>query len=389
MIEADAFLERLRGAGFGLVSGVPCSYLTPLINAAIDSTALRYVNAANEGDAVAVAAGAELGGRRAVVMFQNSGLGNAVNPLTSLAIPYAIPMLLIVTWRGQPGGPRDEPQHELMGAITPRLLELMGIPWEPFPATEETIEEPLDRALQHFEAVGTPYAFVLPHGTVAKRRLQAAPRQPAARTRCIAGVANSSPHDPDQVLRAVQSAAGPGDLIVSTTGYTSRALYALGDRDNQFYVVGSMGCASCVALGLALARPERRVLLVDGDGAALMRPSAMALLGSEQPANLVHLLLDNGVHDSTGAQATLSSSVDFRKIAEGCRYPSIRSLASLTDLDSALRSGAAGLQFLYLKTVPRSRPDLPRPTITPAGNAERLRTWIRCHDLTQQPATAS
>jgi phosphonopyruvate decarboxylase len=421
MIEADLLLEQLRQADIELICGVPCSYLTPLINAAIDSSSCRYVNTANEGDAVAVAAGAELGGCRAAVMFQNSGLGNAVNPLTSLALPFRIPMLLIVTWRGQPGGPRDEPQHELMGHITVPLLELLGIPWERLPEHETEIPAALQRVAAHSDAAGTPYALVMPRGSVATRRPEpvfecsvveerrrlglrpdlsqgtlvsgqspnlrtenglsrTSPGDAMAHGEIAAEPAVSTAFDQDQVLRVVQRNTGPRDVVVATTGYTSRALYALEDRENQLYIVGSMGCASSVSLGLAMAQPQCRVLLLDGDGAALMRPSALAAVGCQQPSNLVHILLDNGVHDSTGAQATLSENVDFPALARGCGYARVQRVRALDELETVLRSREDGLRFLHVRTLPRSRRKLPRPAQTPAENANRLRKWMRHHD---------
>ncbi|MBN8280537.1 MAG: phosphonopyruvate decarboxylase, partial [Gammaproteobacteria bacterium] len=178
MIQAEQFIAAAAARGLTLYSGVPCSYLTPFINHAIGSRAIRYVPAANEGDAVAIGAGAGLGGRPAVVMFQNSGLGNAVNPLTSLTHTFRLPVLLIVTWRGEPGGAVDEPQHELMGAITPGLLDLMGIRHELFPDTEAAVGPALDRALAHMAAERRPYALVMRKGSVAESTLADTPARP-------------------------------------------------------------------------------------------------------------------------------------------------------------------------------------------------------------------
>src|SRR5215831_9870787 len=148
MIQAASFMHQAREKGFRLLTGAPCSYLKPFINYAMAAPGLEYVGAANEGDAVAIAAGADLAGRRSVVMFQNSGLGNAVNPLTSLNAPFRIPALLVVTWRGEPGGPPDEPQHELMGQVTPGMLDLLGIRWEFFPTSEAEVAPVLARAVE-------------------------------------------------------------------------------------------------------------------------------------------------------------------------------------------------------------------------------------------------
>lgn len=375
MIEAGAFITAARARGFGLYTGVPCSYLTPFINYTIGSPALRYVGAANEGDAVAIGAGAELGGQRAVVMFQNSGLGNAVNPLTSLTHTFRLPVLLIVTWRGEPGGHPDEPQHELMGAITPRLLELMGIPWALFPASEGEIAPALDRAVAHMQAERRPYALVMRKGSVAEATLAPGPeREPppvAARVPRKAPVAQRH-----AILAAIRTGAAGQDLLVATTGFTGRELFALGDTANQLYMVGSMGCAVSLALGLAIARPDRRVIAIDGDGAALMRLGALTTVAAERPPNLVHVLVDNGRHESTGGQATVSPGVDFCAIASGAGYRSAASEVEPAAVSTALADRGPGLRFIHVPVLPGVPKGLPRPSMPPEAVAERFRAAL-------------
>jgi phosphonopyruvate decarboxylase len=378
MIRANEVVQHFRRAGFELFTGVPCSYLTPLIDTVIDSSDVRYVGAANEGEAVAIAAGAKLGGKDAVVMFQNSGLGNAVNPLTSLTFPFRLPVLVITTWRGEPGGEPDEPQHEVMGAITPGLLELMHVPWEPFPSHAAELEAALGRAQAHMQSEGLPYAFVLQKGSVeaaATGRHRTRARTPAGTVRG----ALAAPLDPDAALRAAVAGLSGSDVVVATTGFTGRALYALGDAANQIYMVGSMGCASSFALGLALVQPERRVLVLDGDGAMLMHLGACAIIGHEAPANLVHVLLDNGVHDSTGAQATVAPAVDLAAAALACGYAEVRRIASEGELTQAVREARRGPSFLHVRTQPRASRKLPRPEETPAEVATRFTRWMQAH----------
>lgn len=378
MIRANEVVQLFRRAGFELFTGVPCSYLTPLIDTVIDSSDIRYVGAANEGEAVAIAAGAKLGGKDAVVMFQNSGLGNAVNPLTSLTFPFRLPVLVITTWRGEPGGEADEPQHEVMGAITPGLLELMHVPWEPFPSHAAELEAALARAQGHMRAQGLPYAFVLQKGSVEA----AATGRHRTRARTPAGTVNgalAAPLDPDAALRATIAGLSGSDVVVATTGFTGRALYALGDAANQIYMVGSMGCASSFALGLALAQPARRVLVLDGDGAMLMHLGACAIIGHEAPANLVHVLLDNGVHDSTGAQATVAPAVDLAAAALACGYAEVRRIADESELTQAVRAARRGPSFLHVRTQPRASRKLPRPEETPAEVAVRFARWMQAH----------
>ncbi|TFG86142.1 MAG: phosphonopyruvate decarboxylase [Chromatiales bacterium] len=375
MIDAGGFIAAALQRGFGLYTGVPCSYLTPFINHAINSGELRYIAAANEGDAVAIAAGAELGGRPAVVMFQNSGLGNAVNPLTSLTWAFRIPVLLIVTWRGEPGGHADEPQHELMGAITPQLLELMGIPWALFPEEESAIGPALDKAMAHMQGERRPYALVMRKGSVADTRLSAPPGRPAPQPATT--IPRPVPVDQRQaVLAAIRAAALDRDLLVATTGFTGRELYALGDTANQLYMVGSMGCAVSVALGLAVARPDRRVIAIDGDGAALMRLGALTTVGAEAPPNLVHVLIDNGQHESTGGQATVSPGVDFCAIAAGAGYPAAMAAARASDVHALLADRRPSLRFLHVPVLAGVPAGLPRPAMPPAAVAERFRAWL-------------
>src|SRR5262245_48454066 len=354
MLRADQVVQLFQRAGFELFTGVPCSFLTPLIDAVIDSREIRYVGAANEGEAVAIAAVARLGGKGAVVMFQNSGLGNAVNPLTSLTAPFRLPVLVVTTWRGEPGGEPDEPQHEVMGEITPRLLELMGIPWELFPDEPAALDAALARATASHGEQRLPYALVLQKGSIeaaATGRHRTRERAPSGRVHGEFGPARLAP---DDALGAVVAGLAGSDVAIATTGYTGRALYALGDRSNQLYVVGSMGCASSLGLGLALVQPERRVIVIDGDGAMLMHLGETAIVGHEAPPNLVHVLLDNGVHDSTGAQATVAPAVDLAATAVACGYRAVRRIASAAELTQALRGARTGPTFLHVRTEPHA-----------------------------------
>lgn len=379
MIEAGTFIRAAQERGFGLYSGVPCSYLKPFINYVIDSEALRYVGAANEGDAVAIATGAELAGIRSVAMFQNSGFGNTVNPLTSLNYTFRTPVLLIPTLRGEPGGPADEPQHELMGAITTGMLELMQIPWEYFPQEDDEVQPALERAVAHMDTEGTPYALVMKKGSVAPAKLQsqAAERPPAGWT----GEQASAVASRNDMLRAVQgvTAADSGAVVIATTGYTGRELYACEDRANQLYMVGSMGCAVTLGLGIALAQSQRKVVVLDGDGAALMRLGAQSTVGFEAPPNLVHVLLDNAIHESTGGQSTVSRSVNFGAIAAASGYREVHSLAEPAAVAAAVDSALAertGPVFIHAPTLPGVPEGLPRPSITPAEVAVRLRDFL-------------
>lgn len=381
MIDARDFVEAARERGFHWYAGVPCSFLTPFINYVLQDPSLRYVSMANEGDAVALIAGVALAGSRGISMMQNSGLGNAVSPLTSLTWTFRLPQLLIVTWRGQPGV-ADEPQHALMGPITPTVLETMQVPWELFPTEPSALGPALDRALAHMEATGRPYALLMQKGSVASYPLKASPEEAAPhlavpvlepRRRAFKARASRS-----EVLREVIAhTRSDSSVVLASTGFCGRELYALDDRPNQLYMVGSMGCVVPLALGLALARPDLRVIALDGDGAALMRLGAFATVGAYAPPNLWHLLLDNGAHDSTGGQATVSARISFAAVAAACGYAAALETEEVEHLATWLEAPAlAGPRFACLLTRTGTPADLPRPSVGPVEVKQRLMRHI-------------
>jgi phosphonopyruvate decarboxylase len=382
MIEAGDFIAAARAGGLDFYTGVPCSFLTPLINGVIGADGLDYVGAASEGEAVAIASGAWLAGRQTIVMCQNSGLGNAVNPLTSLNAPFRIPTLLIVTWRGEPGI-KDEPQHDLMGEITDDLLEIIRIAHAAFPSEAGDIAPALARATVAMAERDLPFAFVMRKGSVRDEGLSQEPahaRPPGRRGDHLEGGAR-----PPRIAVLERMLAGVPDAaaIVATTGKTGRELFTLADRAQHLYQVGSMGCASAMGLGIAL-NTKRKVVVVDGDGAALMKLGTLATIGAYAPGNLVHLLLDNGVHDSTGGQATVSPHVDFAAVALACGYRQAASCDGLAGFDTALREAfaAEGPAFVHMRIAPGSLEKLGRPTIKPHEVARRFKRFITA---AQQP----
>jgi phosphonopyruvate decarboxylase len=378
MIEAASFVECARKSGFDFYAGVPCSYLKPFINYVADDTSLQYVSAANEGDAVAVGAGAVLGGRRAVAMMQNSGLGNAVSPLSSLNWVFRLPVMLIITLRGDPVH-GDEPQHELMGTITQQMLDVLDIPWELFPDEEDQVAGAVGRAVASMDREQRPFAFVMRKDSVSPYQRQGTGIPDAGReVGPSEGIyLGSSPTRREVLERIVELSQSEDTVLIASTGYTGRELYAIGDRDNQLYVVGSMGCASSLGLGLSLARPDKRVVVIDGDGAGLMRMGNFATLGRYGGGNLLHVLLDNEMHESTGGQDTVSDTVSFAGVAEACGYAVSLEGDNVDLLDSLFDISADGPQFAQVKTCPGTSDDLPRPTVTPVQVKERLMGWLR------------
>ena len=383
MIEAHQFVEAARERGFRWYAGVPCSFLTPFINYVLQDSALEYVSMGTEGDAVALIAGIALGGNgagapgRGITMMQNSGLGNAVSPLTSLTWTFRLPQLLIVTWRGQPGI-ADEPQHALMGPITPALLETMQIPWELFPTDSDAIGAALDRAIAHMDETGRPYCLLMQKGSVAPYALacsstpRTADAMRAQPSSC--GGSDLKPVSRQDALREVVARTPSGaTAILASTGFCGRELYAIADRPSQIYMVGSMGCVVPWALGLALARPDLDVLALDGDGAALMRMGAMATVGAYKPANLKHLLLDNGTHDSTGGQATVSPRISFAGVAAACGYARALESDDLAEVAAWIEEPRlSGPSFARLWIRAGTPSGLPRPSISPVDVRRRF-----------------
>jgi phosphonopyruvate decarboxylase len=369
LIEAKDFVEAARELGFSRYTGVPCSFLTPFINYVINDDALEYVSSANEGDALATAAGAAIGGQRSVVMMQNSGLGNAVSPITSLSYVFRIPCLIISTHRGQPGV-KDEPQHELMGQITKELFDTMRVPWEIFPSKLEDIAPALQRADEYMKKEQRPYAFIMEKGMVAPQALY---KNPVANISGRKALVRSA-YNPGAISinrnaalrRIIDHTPEENTVLIATTGFTGRELFAINDRPNQIYMVGSMGCASSLGLGIALARPDLKVVVIDGDGAGLMRMGNFATIGSYAGNNLIHILLNNEVHDSTGAQATVGGNIDFSKVAEASGYGVCLSGNEIETIDEVFAlEPQAGPVFAHLKIAAGTIDDLPRPDITP------------------------
>ncbi len=376
MIHADEFIEPAVERGFDFYTGVPCSFLTPFINRAISSDKTNYVGAASEGEAVAIAAGAWLAGKKTVVMCQNSGLGNCVNPLTSLNFPFRIPTMLITTWRGQPGV-KDEPQHELMSQITQTLMEVMRVRNLTFPRMSDEIVPALDAAEKVMAETSLPFGFIMEKDTVAPAALDAAPmKKPAPGT--IADHANGGDRPTRYaVLERILEIVSDDTALIATTGKCGRELFTLADRPQHLYQVGSMGCAASMGLGVAL-NSKRNVVVLDGDGAALMKMGSLATIGAYAPENLVHVILDNGVHDSTGGQSTVSASVDFATVALACGFRQTTICDSLEGVNGALRAAAnaSGPHLIHARIAPGSLDKLGRPTVAPADVARRFQDFI-------------
>jgi len=359
VISAQAFLNQLDRVGADLVTGVPCAVFAGPLRL-LERQPGRYLPAPNEGSALAIAAGAVLAGRRSAVLLQNSGFGNLVNPLTSLALPFEIPVLVFMSLRGWPDPERDEPQHAVMGRATQRLLDVLDVPYWLLEPDEEHLAKVLDDA-ESARAAGRPTFVLVPKGTIGA----ADPAEAGAQT-------GSAVFGRREAIAALVPYLD-GALVFTTTGYISRELYGHADRPTNFYMQGSMGHALALGLGAALARPERRVVVVDGDGAVLMHMGTCAAVGAAAPPSLVHVVLDNGAYESTGGQPTTSSTVDWTHLGAAARYGSTAVCDDGDGLEAALQNiaGVPGPHLIVARIA--ATPGVVPPRVTGALTPSEVR----------------
>ncbi|MBF6061451.1 phosphonopyruvate decarboxylase [Nocardia terpenica] len=338
MITSAAFVDALDAMGIRLISGVPCSTFTGTIRLLAEHPRIRYAAAANEGGALAVAAGARLTGTPAAVLLQNSGFGNLINPLTSLVLPYRIPVLVVMSMRGWPEATAGEPQHVWMGRVPPIWLESLRVPHWLLTPQRSDLEPITDAAAAALRDGRTGFLLVAP-GTLGGGTgdRSGSGERPTARADFAA---NGRGVGREQLVAALVRAAGDANLV-STTGYLSRALYNLGDRPRNFYMQGSMGHAAGLALGAALARPEQRFVVLDGDGAACMHLGMLPTIGHFAPPNLCHIVYDNAVYESTGAQPVPATRTDLAAVAAASGYRAVFRISAAGELDSTLRDALA------------------------------------------------
>lgn len=375
-MRAEVFTELI---GSEFYTGVPDSQLKALCDYLTDrygTDPKHHIIAANEGNCAAIAAGYHLAtGQIPVVYMQNSGEGNIINPAASLLNEkvYGIPCIFVIGWRGEPGI-HDEPQHIFQGEVTLKLLEDMEI--EYFVVSRNTGEEELKTAVLKLRRAleqGRQAAFVI--------------RKNALTYEHTAEYGNSYTLKREEIIRHITAVSG-GDLIVSTTGKASRELFEIREEKGQghqydFLTVGSMGHSSSVALGLALHKPDKRIWCIDGDGAVLMHMGAMAVIGANRPKNMIHVVINNGAHETVGGMPTVASDINLTEIAGGCGYPNTVCADTAEALDRALEAARdrEDLSFIEVKCAIGARADLGRPTTTAAENKrsfmENLLTFRR------------
>lgn len=366
-------LVRIIGSDF--YTGVPDSQLKALCNYLMNTYGIdraHHIIAANEGNCTALAAGYHLAtGKVPVVYMQNSGEGNIINPVASLLNDkvYAIPVVFIVGWRGEPGI-HDEPQHIYQGEVTVKLLEDMGI--RAFVIGKDTTEEEVETVMAQYRAVlaqGKDVAFVIRKGALTydeKVKYE-----------------NANTMVREQIIQHIVKASGE-DPIVSTTGKASRELFETREANGQshkydFLTVGSMGHSSSIALGVAIQKPDTRIWCVDGDGAVLMHMGAMAVLGANKPKNLIHVVINNGAHETVGGMPTVAGNIDLVTIAKACGYPRAVCVDSFDALDRELEAAkkANALSLIEVKCSIGAREDLGRPTTTALENKQGFMDYLK------------
>lgn len=366
-------LLEIIGAEF--YTGVPDSQLKALCDYLMNTYGIdkkHHIIAANEGNCAALAAGYHLAtGKVPVVYMQNSGEGNIINPLASLLNDkvYAIPMIFIIGWRGEPGI-HDEPQHIYQGEVTVKLMEDMDV--KTFVIGKDTTEDELRSVMEDFNSVlaeGKQAAFVVRKGALEYSKKVV--------------YSNSNTMKREEIIKHIVKVSGE-DPIVSTTGKASRELFETREANNQshkydFLTVGSMGHSSSIALGVALNKPDTKVWCIDGDGAVLMHMGAMALLGANAPANMVHIVINNGAHETVGGMPTVASKIDIVAAAKACGYPNTVSVDSFDDLDRELQAAKQRneLSLIEVKCSIGARADLGRPTTTALENKENFESFLK------------
>ncbi len=390
MIPNEQFLARLQEEGIGFFTGVPDSLLKEIcacITASVDPQ--QHVIAANEGAATGLATGYHIAtGGVALVYLQNSGLGNTVNPLLSIADRevYSIPMLLMLGWRGEPGV-KDEPQHVKQGRVQNALLDAMELPYEVIGPDTGDYTDVLHRLVTLAREENRPAALVVRKGTFEKweGERSAAPAgmdRPPETTAGQGSVATTPPArlmKREDALQTIIRSLDNDTVVVSTTGMPSREIFEIRARDNMghhrdFLTVGSMGHCSQIALGVALSRPDSTVCCVDGDGALIMHMGSLAIIGANAPASFKHIVVNNGAHDSVGGQPTVAFAMDIPAIALACGYRGARKVSDPDELPEALEwlARTDGPVLLEVQVARGARKDLGRPTRSPIQNKTDL-----------------
>ena len=374
MIRPSYFYDLLIKNGTDFFAGVPDSLLKNFCAYVTDNApASNHIISANEGSATGLATGYHLAtGKIPMIYMQNSGEGNMVNPLLSIADPdvYSIPMLIVIGWRGEPGV-HDEPQHVKQGKVTCDLLDAMKVPYEVLSDNEADLPAQFEKAYKYIKENNAQYAFVIRKGTFDEYQL-------------VNNIPVEGKMSREEAIEKIMLGADDKTAFISTTGMISRELYELRDKhgqnhDRDFLTVGGMGHASQIALGIALQKKDRQIYCLDGDGASIMQMGGMATIGSRKPSNYVHFVLNNGAHDSVGGQPTVGREIDLCVIAEGCGYENVVKVETPEELDAVLHDSETKEKLTFVEVLVKkgARKDLGRPKSTPQENKKALMEFLK------------
>ena len=363
MLSPKLFFEILHEQEIDFFAGVPdstlnnfCAYVTEHISKS------NHIICANEGAAIGVAIGYHLATKRiALVYMQNSGLWNAINPLLALVDRevYSIPIFMLIGWRGEPGH-KDEPEHIKQGRIMTAMLEVMGIPYEIITGNKEVASSAIQKAIRYMRINNAPFALIVRQGTFSSYKRKCVGESPFSLTR------------EDAIKLVIDSLSGD-DIVVSTTGMISRELFEYREKTGQghgrdFLAIGGMGHASQIALGISTKKSNRRVVCLDGDGAIIMHMGSLAINGIQKRDNFIHIVINNGVHGSTGGQPTVGLDIDFIKVAKAVGFKTVLRSETREEINQSMSvvRESRGASFLEIRVNTRYRNDLGRPTMTPS-----------------------
>ena len=349
-MKPNVFVQKIINKNFSPFMGIPCSVFKSLLNYISSEPSLENYICSSEGESMGLAAGFALSGKIPVVYMQNDGYGNAVNPLSSLQLMYKLQVLILISWRAEPGR-NDAPQHKIMGETILQLLDAFSIPHKIL--SDSTFDESLQLAEEYIRTESQPFAFIIRRGyfdefaIVQENKEQLKPRS--------------------EYLEVLYKNIIETDILLGTTGFSGRELYQTTEHKGKFYMMGSMGCLPSIGLGIAIENPKKKVFVIDGDGALLMKLGTLSTIGYYSPNNLIHICFDNKEYESTGGQPTTSSKTDFTQIARNCGYNQVYSIHEPEEFKTLLKG--LGKQkapvFIHIQISPKSIKGLSRPHESP------------------------
>lgn len=350
MLKLDEFTNSLKKYDFGPITGVPCSLFKDFLNYIIGNRLLEHYTCSSEGEAMGIAAGFSLAGKYPIVYMQNDGYGNAINPLSSLQLMYNLPVLLIISWRGEPGK-KDAPQHEIMGKTILDLLDVFKIPHSFL--NESDFDKKLFTAKKYMNTYQKPYALILKKGILEKLEKKSNDQ--------------SNVNLRYEYIKILKKHVKKDDILLGTTGYTGRELYQIMEHKSKFYMMGSMGCLASIGLALAKSYTNKNVYILDGDGAIIMKMGTLSTIGYYQPKNLIHICFNNEEYESTGGQPTTSAKTDLTKIAQACNYKSSYTISKPNDFNRIMSESNKLTKplFFEIKIKTGSIENLKRPELLP------------------------